>query len=179
MGKARGWVSVNLPIVGARRKPDISHKGKATDRIFVPTKRPDNLVLLPESDGLVRRACSPSISRVRAGKRRHILTSDKLFPIDGHNSQDRLSVTFQVIRQLEILPYLGCAVELLLSNLDQCLLVDDVPIPRPGDDGTIGSGMQSADVVFVTDQAIRRFFLWGIQSIDVDNHILPSRDCIT
>ena len=117
MGKIQEWISVNLPIIGTRRKPDIGHKCKATDRIFVPTKRPDSLVLLPELDGLVRRACSPDIGQARAGERRHILTSDELFPIDSHNSQDRLSVTLQVIRQLETLPDLGCAVELLLSNL--------------------------------------------------------------
>jgi hypothetical protein len=38
--------------------------------------------------------------------------------------------------------------------------------------------VQSADVVFVTDQAIFRLFLRGIQSIDVDNHILTRRDRI-
>jgi hypothetical protein len=39
--------------------------------------------------------------------------------------------------------------------------------------------MQSADVVFVTDQAVFRLFLEGIQSINVDYHILTSRDRIT
>jgi hypothetical protein len=38
--------------------------------------------------------------------------------------------------------------------------------------------MQSADVVFVTDQCVHRLFLWRIQSVDVDNHILTSRDRI-
>jgi len=81
-------VSADLPIIGARRKPNVGHKCKATDRIFVPIKRPDNLVFLPEFDGLVRRACSPDISQARAGERRHILTGDEIFLIDGHNSQD-------------------------------------------------------------------------------------------
>ena len=38
--------------------------------------------------------------------------------------------------------------------------------------------MQCADVVFVADQRILRLFLWGIQSVDVDDHTLASRDRI-
>ena len=110
---------MNLPVVGARRKPDIGDKGKAADRVFMPGKRSYGLVLLPELDGLVRRAFIPNISEVGIGKAQHILTSDELFPVDGHNSQNRLSVTFQVVRQTEVLPHLGRAVELLLSNFDR------------------------------------------------------------
>jgi len=76
---------MNLPIIGTRRKPDIGHKGDAADRIFVSSKRPYGLLSLPELDRFVRRACISDISRVRAGKRPLILTSDELFPIDGHN----------------------------------------------------------------------------------------------
>ena len=85
---------MNLPIIGARRKPDISHKGNATDRIFVSSKRPYSLLPPPELDRFVRRACISDISRAMAGKVLLILTGDELFPIDGHNGQDRLSVTF-------------------------------------------------------------------------------------
>ena len=45
------------------------------------------------------------------------LTGDELFPVNGHNRQNRQSVTCQVIRQLEVLPHLGRAVELVLSNI--------------------------------------------------------------
>ena len=58
-----------------------------------------------------------NISQGRAGRTRRILTGDKLFPIDGHNSQNRLRVTSQVIRQFEVLPHLGGTVEPVLSNL--------------------------------------------------------------
>jgi hypothetical protein len=50
---------MNLPVVGARRKPDIGYESNATDRIFVPDKRPHRLVLSPELDGFVRRALLP------------------------------------------------------------------------------------------------------------------------
>ena len=85
---------MNLPIVGTRRKSNIGHKGNATDRIFVSIKCPYSLVLLPELDCFVCRTCISDISQTRAGKTLHILTCDELFPIDGDNSQDRLSVTF-------------------------------------------------------------------------------------
>jgi len=95
----------------------------------VSSKRPNNLVLLPELDGFVRRTFVSDISQARAGKIQYTLTGDELFPVDGHNSQNGLSVTFQVVGQLEVLPYLGRAVELVLSNLNRRLPADDVPVP--------------------------------------------------
>ena len=85
---------MNLPIIGTRRKPDICHKGDATDRIFVSSKCPYGLLSLPEFDRFVRRACISDISWARVGKTPLVLTSNELFPIDGHNGQDRLSVPF-------------------------------------------------------------------------------------
>jgi hypothetical protein len=85
---------MNLPIVGARGKPDICHKGNATDRVFVSSKSSYSFLFLPELDRFVRRACISGISQVGTGKTLLILTGDELFSIDGHNSQDRLSVAF-------------------------------------------------------------------------------------
>jgi hypothetical protein len=59
---------MSLPIIGARREPDISDEGKAADRVFVSTKCPHNLVVLPEFDGLVRGAFISYVSRVGMGK---------------------------------------------------------------------------------------------------------------
>jgi len=58
----QGPVATNLPVVGARRKPYIGYQCKATDRIFVSSKRPDSLVLLPELDCFVCGAFVSSIS---------------------------------------------------------------------------------------------------------------------
>ena len=58
------------------------------------------------------------ISVRRGQATQQILTGDELFPINCHNSQNRLGVTFQIVRQLEVLPHLGGAVELALSNLN-------------------------------------------------------------
>ena len=89
-----GMVTVNLPVVGTRREPNIGDEGKATNRIFVSGERSDNLVLFPELDSFVCGAFISDISWARTGKTQPILTGDELFPIDGHNSQNRLSVTF-------------------------------------------------------------------------------------
>ena len=65
-----GIVAVSLPIVGTRRKPNVSHKCEATDRVFVSSKRPNGLVFLPEFYALVCRACIADLSRMKARRKR-------------------------------------------------------------------------------------------------------------
>ena len=95
----------------------------------MPIKCPHDAVSLPKLDRFVRRTYISDISWAKVGEAYIILTGNELFPINGQNSQDRLSVTFQIIRQFKVLPGLGRTVELGLNNLDQHLAVNDVPIP--------------------------------------------------
>ena len=61
-------VVMDLPVVGTRRKPDVSYECEATDRIVMSSERPKRLVSLPEFDCFVRGALNANISGVRMGE---------------------------------------------------------------------------------------------------------------
>lgn len=58
-------VTRDLPVVGARGKPYVSHQCEATDRIGVLDERPCDLVFLPEFDCFVRGTFDAAISGAR------------------------------------------------------------------------------------------------------------------
>ena len=75
MNKAQEWVAVDSPIVGTGRKPDVSYERKATDRIFMLSKRPNSLVSPPELDSFIRRTFGTAVSQMKTEKFRWIPTS--------------------------------------------------------------------------------------------------------
>lgn len=59
---------MDSPIVRTRGKADVSYECETTDRVLMPSERPNSLVLLPQLDCFVRRAFNVGISGVKGGQ---------------------------------------------------------------------------------------------------------------